>query len=258
MVQSTSDLSREEIRRALVGSSARTRCTWTRSCSRPRASIGSRSTWRSTASYDGPIPAAVVAVTSTEEVCQGALVRERAPDQRRAPHRGHLDRRWARDDRGGHDRARRLIHERDRPHRHREHDGHRTVRRRASRCWKTPSACRASRRATRLSPSPSPRWAALPRPARSGSCRRSTEGSRTWSSGSRPCSRTARICRIKNVPRRAVGPDIRHIVIGNEGALCFITEVTRQAVSSTAGEQRGPGLPRRRHGRRESPSSVRS
>ena len=34
------------------------------------------------------------------------------------------------------------------------------------------------------------------------------------------------ICRIKNVPRRAVGPDIRHIVLGNEGALCFITEVT--------------------------------
>jgi alkyldihydroxyacetonephosphate synthase len=33
-------------------------------------------------------------------------------------------------------------------------------------------------------------------------------------------------CRIKNVPRRAAGPDIRHIAIGNEGALCFITEVT--------------------------------
>jgi alkyldihydroxyacetonephosphate synthase len=34
------------------------------------------------------------------------------------------------------------------------------------------------------------------------------------------------IARIKNVPRRAAGPDIRHIVIGSEGALCFITEVT--------------------------------
>ena len=32
--------------------------------------------------------------------------------------------------------------------------------------------------------------------------------------------------RIKSVPRRAAGPDIRHVVIGNEGALCFITEVT--------------------------------
>lgn len=31
---------------------------------------------------------------------------------------------------------------------------------------------------------------------------------------------------IKPVPRRAAGPDIRHIIIGNEGALCFITEVT--------------------------------
>jgi alkyldihydroxyacetonephosphate synthase len=34
------------------------------------------------------------------------------------------------------------------------------------------------------------------------------------------------VTRIKNVPRRAAGPDIRHIIIGNEGALCFITEVT--------------------------------
>lgn len=28
------------------------------------------------------------------------------------------------------------------------------------------------------------------------------------------------------MPRRAAGPDIRHIIIGNEGALCYITEVT--------------------------------
>ncbi|WP_320046110.1 FAD-binding oxidoreductase [uncultured Ilyobacter sp.] len=34
------------------------------------------------------------------------------------------------------------------------------------------------------------------------------------------------LIKIKNVPRRAAGPDIRHIVIGNEGALCYITEVT--------------------------------
>lgn len=34
------------------------------------------------------------------------------------------------------------------------------------------------------------------------------------------------ITRIKNVPRRAAGPDIRHIIIGNEGTLCYITEVT--------------------------------
>lgn len=35
-----------------------------------------------------------------------------------------------------------------------------------------------------------------------------------------------RITRIKNIPRRACGPDIRHVIIGNEGALCYITEVT--------------------------------
>lgn len=34
------------------------------------------------------------------------------------------------------------------------------------------------------------------------------------------------ITKIKNVSRRACGPDIRHIIIGNEGALCYITEVT--------------------------------
>ncbi|WP_424216912.1 FAD-binding oxidoreductase (plasmid) [Streptomyces sp. BI20] len=34
------------------------------------------------------------------------------------------------------------------------------------------------------------------------------------------------VARIKSVPRRAAGPDIRHVVIGNEGALCYITEVT--------------------------------
>ena len=34
------------------------------------------------------------------------------------------------------------------------------------------------------------------------------------------------VTRIKNVPRRSCGPDIRHVIIGNEGALCFITEVT--------------------------------
>jgi alkyldihydroxyacetonephosphate synthase len=34
------------------------------------------------------------------------------------------------------------------------------------------------------------------------------------------------VSRIKNVPRRSGGPDIRHIVIGSEGSLCYITEVT--------------------------------
>ena len=34
------------------------------------------------------------------------------------------------------------------------------------------------------------------------------------------------ISKIKNVSRRSGGPDIRHIAIGNEGSLCYITEVT--------------------------------
>ena len=34
------------------------------------------------------------------------------------------------------------------------------------------------------------------------------------------------ICDIKAVPRRSAGPDIRHVVLGNEGALNFITKVT--------------------------------
>lgn len=34
------------------------------------------------------------------------------------------------------------------------------------------------------------------------------------------------IAKIKNVSRRAGGPDIRHVVVGNEGTLCYITEVS--------------------------------
>ena len=34
------------------------------------------------------------------------------------------------------------------------------------------------------------------------------------------------VVRIKNVPRRSTGPDLRHVFIGNEGMLGFVTEVS--------------------------------
>jgi alkyldihydroxyacetonephosphate synthase len=34
------------------------------------------------------------------------------------------------------------------------------------------------------------------------------------------------VTRVRSVPRRAAGPDVRHVLIGNEGALAFVTEVT--------------------------------
>ena len=49
------------------------------------------------------------------------------------------------------------------------------------------------------------------------------------------------ICRIKNIPRRAAGPDIRHIICGNEGALCFITEVTLKLYKWQPGNNRYVG-----------------
>ncbi|MGB6020838.1 MAG: FAD-binding oxidoreductase [Ornithinimicrobium sp.] len=50
------------------------------------------------------------------------------------------------------------------------------------------------------------------------------------------------VVRIKSVPRRAAGPDIRHVLIGNEGALAFITEVTVKVFRWEPGSARYVGL----------------
>jgi len=70
------------------------------------------------------------------------------------------------------------------------------------------------------------------RPGASASSRPSTAHRRTWwSPGSRVPQR--KICRIKNVARRAAGPRHPTSSSGNEGFLCYITEVTVK-ISSTS------------------------
>ncbi len=51
-----------------------------------------------------------------------------------------------------------------------------------------------------------------------------------------------RVARVKSVPRRAAGPDVRHVVIGNEGALAYVTEVTLKLFPWRPGGARYVGL----------------
>ena len=60
-------------------------------------------------------------------------------------------------------------------------------------------------------------------------------GLKTWTHG---------VPDMKNVQPRPSGPDIRHIVIGNEGALCFITEVTLKLYRYRPENDQVPGVPR--------------
>ena len=176
--------------------------------------------------YTMPMPAAVAFVQSTDEVAQVLAFADAERREPRRPHRRHGDRGRLGNARRELRRRRRLADEPD--HRHRRST---TCRQPCSaacrcRCSRTRCAPSASPRVTRHSRSLLRRWGAWSPLAASASSRRSTAASKTWSWASRSSSREAACCRIKNVPRRAAGPDIRHIVIGNEGALCFITEVT--------------------------------
>ena len=95
MVQSRSDLSREDIRRGLAELIGQRKvCVDEEPSFVQPASTGSRSTWRSMASYDGPIPAAIVSVRSTAEVAKGPFLRKR-PRVNVVPRTGdHCHRRW--------------------------------------------------------------------------------------------------------------------------------------------------------------------
>ena len=50
------------------------------------------------------------------------------------------------------------------------------------------------------------------------------------------------VVRVKNVPRRAAGPDVRHVLIGNEGTLAYVTEVTVKLFRHHPGSTRYRGL----------------
>ena len=54
------------------------------------------------------------------------------------------------------------------------------------------------------------------------------------------------IYRSQNTPRAAAGPDLRHLMIGSEGILGLITEVTF-SLRPAPGARRAPSLPLRRH-----------
>ncbi len=51
-----------------------------------------------------------------------------------------------------------------------------------------------------------------------------------------------RVVRVKNVPRRAAGPDVRHVLIGNEGTLAYVTEVTVKLFRHHPGSERYRGF----------------
>lgn len=51
-----------------------------------------------------------------------------------------------------------------------------------------------------------------------------------------------RVVRVRSVPRRAAGPDVRHVLIGNEGTLAFLTEITVKVFRHYPGSARYRGF----------------
>ena len=206
MVKSASDLSRDEIRKGLVDLLGESQVCVDEAVLATSSVDRFKKYQAVNGIFLGPIPAAVVAARSTAEVADVLRFANEHRINVVARTGVTSTRRWPRDHRRGLDRARRLVDERDRQDRPGQHDGDGAVRRLSRGARGTPSAPRASRPGTRPSPSLSPRWAASPRPARPVSSRRSTGGSRRWSSASRRCSADGTICRREERPARAGGP----------------------------------------------------
>ena len=123
-------------------------------------------------------------------------------------------------------------------------------------------ARRGSRSATTRSPTSTSRSAAAPRPARRGRPRPATERSRRWCSGLRLAAPAARDRRCRRCRRPPPGPGCAGLLVGSEGTLGVITELslrvppgarraqrTRASSSRTSPRARGAARRSRRAGR---------
>ena len=182
--------------------------------------------------YNLPIPAAVVRATSTDDVSKTlAFCNEHTinvvPKTGGTATEGGL-----RDDRRELDRHRRQGDEPDRVDRRVRHAGDRPVRRQAARS-------RGSAAPTRLTTGHSPQskpiamYGGLVATRSIGQFSTLYGGIEDMVMGLEAVLPSGEVVRIKDVPVEAGGPDIRHILIGNEGALAFITEVTVKLSPST-------------------------
>ena len=119
-----------------------------------------------------------------------------------------------------------LRHGQDHQDRSVQHAGNRPVRRAAAGARRSGTRPRAAPPAIRHSPKPLAQLGGLVATRSIGQFSTLYGGIEDMVVGCEAVFADGTVTRIKNVPRRAVGPDIRHVIIGNEGALCYITEVT--------------------------------